>query len=90
MRAEVGVISRSIRIIGKKYDNIDEEAFGARVLVSFQSELTDDFEVRTTLGTGWTFPCEDHSDIRFSDGNRIIMNMVKILLIQIYGVYFYS
>ena len=52
MRAEVGVISRSIRIIGKKYDNIDEEAFGARVLVSFQSELTDDFEVRTTLGTG--------------------------------------
>ena len=39
MRAEVGVLSRNIRIIGKSYSNIEDEAFGARVLASFHTEV---------------------------------------------------
>ncbi|CAK8682970.1 unnamed protein product [Clavelina lepadiformis] len=34
MRAEVGLLSRNIKIIGQLYDDIDKEAYGARVLVS--------------------------------------------------------
>ncbi|CAK8682966.1 unnamed protein product [Clavelina lepadiformis] len=33
MRAEVGLLTRSIKIIGQLYDDIDKEAYGARVLV---------------------------------------------------------
>ncbi|XP_076825618.1 fibrocystin-L-like isoform X2 [Clavelina lepadiformis] len=34
MRAEVGLLSRNIKIIGQWYEDIDKEAYGARVLVS--------------------------------------------------------
>ena len=51
MRAEVAVLSHNIRIIGKEYDNIDEEAFGARVIVSFQTDFSDG-SVRITKGSG--------------------------------------
>ncbi|CAK8682976.1 unnamed protein product [Clavelina lepadiformis] len=34
MRAEVGLLSRNIKIIGQWYADIDKEAYGARVLVS--------------------------------------------------------
>ena len=50
MRAEVAVLSHNIRIIGKEYDNIDEEAFGARVIVSFQTDFSDG-SVRITKGS---------------------------------------
>ena len=50
MRAEVAVLSHNIRIIGKKYDNIDEEAFGARVIVSFQTEFSEG-SVQITKGS---------------------------------------
>ncbi|XP_076824499.1 fibrocystin-L-like isoform X2 [Clavelina lepadiformis] len=33
MKAEVGLLTRSIKIIGQLYDDIDKEAYGARVLV---------------------------------------------------------
>ena len=42
MAAEVGLLSRNIRIIGAEYPDIETEAFGARVLVgtySYESEI---------------------------------------------------
>ena len=42
MRAEVGILSRNVRIIGKDYDDIEDERFGARVLVGvFEQEGTE-------------------------------------------------
>ncbi|KAL3885610.1 hypothetical protein ACJMK2_025660 [Sinanodonta woodiana] len=38
MRAEVGLLTRNVKIIGKNYSKMDAESFGARIIVSSRSE----------------------------------------------------
>ncbi|KAK3587658.1 hypothetical protein CHS0354_042441 [Potamilus streckersoni] len=38
MRAEVGLLTRNVKVIGKSYVNMDAESFGARIIVSSRSE----------------------------------------------------
>jgi len=42
IKAEVGLLSRNIRIIGADYNDMFSESFGARVIVGTQMELGDD------------------------------------------------
>ncbi|XP_076825620.1 fibrocystin-L-like isoform X2 [Clavelina lepadiformis] len=76
MRAEVGLLSRNIKIIGQWYEDIDKEAYGARVLVGTvrtEDENGNEVDVRgfarfsnvefhRTGQEGWTDPW----DPRFS------------------------
>ena len=39
IKAEVGLLSRNIRIIGADYSDMFNESFGARVIVGIQTEL---------------------------------------------------
>ncbi|CAK8682961.1 unnamed protein product [Clavelina lepadiformis] len=49
MRAEVGLLSRNIKIIGQWYEDIDKEAYGARVLVgTVRAEDQDGNQVDAT------------------------------------------
>ena len=41
IKAEVGLLSRNIRIIGADYSDMFSESFGARVIVGIQTELDD-------------------------------------------------
>ncbi|KAL3886657.1 hypothetical protein ACJMK2_026637 [Sinanodonta woodiana] len=38
MRAEVGLLTRNVKVIGKRYVSMDAESFGARIIVSTRSE----------------------------------------------------
>ena len=41
IKAEVGLLSRNIRIIGADYSDMFSESFGARVIVGMQTELAE-------------------------------------------------
>ena len=41
IKAEVGFLSRNIRIIGADYSDMFSESFGARVIVGMQTELDE-------------------------------------------------
>ena len=41
IKAEVGLLSRNIRIIGADYSDMFSESFGARVIVGMQTELDE-------------------------------------------------
>ena len=41
IKAEVGLLSRNIRIIGADYSDMFSESFGARVIVGIQTELSE-------------------------------------------------
>ena len=41
MRAEVGLLTRNIKVVGGEYDKIDTEGFGGRVVVGTISDPDD-------------------------------------------------
>lgn len=40
LSAEVGLLTRNIKIIGEEYSKMDEESFGARVLIGLTADTT--------------------------------------------------
>lgn len=59
MRAEVGLLSRNIRIIGAEYPNMFSDSFGARVLVGVTADATRRYTGMVQLITFLlTFKCE--------------------------------
>ena len=76
MRAEVGILSRNVRIIGKDYDDIEDERFGARVLVGvFEQEGTEylgygrfsNVEFSVAGQDGWYDPWDPRFSLAFLD-----------------------
>ena len=41
LAAEVGLLTRNIKIIGAEYDDLYSEAFGARVLIGAYNDVID-------------------------------------------------
>lgn len=50
IKAEVGLLSRNIRIIGADYNDMFSESFGARVIVGTQMELGDNGDLIRHVG----------------------------------------
>ena len=50
IKAEVGLLSRNIRIIGADYNDMFSESFGARVIVGMQTELDEKGELKPHIG----------------------------------------
>ena len=50
IRAEVGLLSRNIRIIGADYNDMFSESFGARIIVGIQTEIDDNGMPRPHVG----------------------------------------
>ena len=50
IKAEVGLLSRNIRIIGADYSDMFSESFGARVIVGMQTEIDENGEPKPHVG----------------------------------------
>ena len=50
IKAEVGLLSRNIRIIGADYSDMFSESFGARVIVGLQTELDKKGDPKPHMG----------------------------------------
>ena len=50
IKAEVGLLSRNIRIIGADYSDMFSESFGARVIVGMQTELDENGDPKPHVG----------------------------------------
>ena len=50
IKAEVGLLSRNIRIIGADYNDMFSESFGARVIVGMQTELDENGDPKPHVG----------------------------------------
>ena len=50
IKAEVGLLSRNIRIIGADYSDMFSESFGARVIIGMQTELDDNGDPKPHVG----------------------------------------
>ena len=64
IKAEVGLLSRNIRIIGADYSDMFSESFGARVIVGMQTELDENGEPKPHVG-------EDHKQYGLFRGLQI-------------------
>ena len=58
IKAEVGLLSRNIRIVGADYNDMFSESFGARVIVGMQTELDDNGDPVPHVG-------ESHGEVGF-------------------------
>ena len=50
IKAEVGLLSRNIRIIGADYNDMFSESFGARIIIGLQTEIADSGMPKPHLG----------------------------------------
>ena len=50
IKAEVGLLSRNIRIIGADYSDMFSESFGARVIVGIKSDYDDSGDLIPYIG----------------------------------------